>query len=405
MAVALTRGQRLKLADLFSENTLFSIGLTAEGGGITCDFACFGLNGAEKLADERYMTFFNQPTSPCGGVKLISSPGDQAGFAFDLSKLPSNIERFSVTASVDGLGGMAQLRSGHLRLLAGGSEVARFTFRGEDFAQERALMLGELYRKDGVWRLSVTGQGFDGGLSALVKHFGGTVNELHPTSSPPPTKQPSPTTVPFQPPPPRLSLNKITLDKKGESLSLEKKPGGFSKIKINLNWSRTVQKKTGLWGSNQSKGVDLDLGCFIEMKNGNRDVVQTLGQRFGSLDNPPYIKLSGDDRTGDVTEGEDLFINGQRWNELKKILVYAFIYEGVSNWDATNAVVSITVQGEPPLEVGLTHGQNDRGMCAIALLENVNGSIIVTKLAEYFQGHSNMDKHYGWGFSWKHGSK
>jgi hypothetical protein len=80
-----------------------------------------------------------------------------------------------VTASVDGPGVLSQLGSGYLRLLDGGNETARFAFTGADFAAERAVMLGTLYRKDGGWRFMAAGQGFDGGLDALVAHFGGAV--------------------------------------------------------------------------------------------------------------------------------------------------------------------------------------------------------------------------------------
>jgi hypothetical protein len=44
---------------------------------------------------------------------------------------------------------------------------------GADFASEKAVIPGELDRKDGHWRFGAVGQGFDGGLSALLKHFGG----------------------------------------------------------------------------------------------------------------------------------------------------------------------------------------------------------------------------------------
>jgi tellurite resistance protein TerA len=36
----------------------------------------------------------------------------------------------------------------------------------------------------------------------------------------------------------------------------------------------------------------------------------------------------GDDRTGSVSGGEWLHINGKQWSEIRRILVFAFIYEG-----------------------------------------------------------------------------
>jgi stress response protein SCP2 len=168
----LTRGQRLPVAR-FAPGGVFHIGLG--GHGLTLDFACFGLDQHGKLADERYMTFFNQPASPCGGVSVAALAGDAAAFAVDTRRLPPSIDQLVVTASVDGPGVLSELGAGYLRLVDGGIETARFAFTGADFAAERAVMLGTLYRKDGAWRFTAVGQGFEGGLDALVVHFGGAV--------------------------------------------------------------------------------------------------------------------------------------------------------------------------------------------------------------------------------------
>ena len=177
----LIKGQRLALSGLVAGNAV-QLGLA--GAGLALDFACFGLNAAGKLADERYMTFFNQPRTPCGGVEAAAPSGDAAGFRLQLDRLPASIERLVVTAAVDGAATMAQLGSGHLRLLDGGRELARFAFAGSDFAQEKAVMLLELYRKDGGWRCMAVGQGFNGGLDALVAHFGGEVEQAAPAAAP-----------------------------------------------------------------------------------------------------------------------------------------------------------------------------------------------------------------------------
>jgi tellurite resistance protein TerA len=41
-------------------------------GALVVDISCFGLDAAQKLSDERYMTFFNQPKTPCGGVAIAA---------------------------------------------------------------------------------------------------------------------------------------------------------------------------------------------------------------------------------------------------------------------------------------------------------------------------------------------
>ena len=62
----LIKGQRLALSGLVTGNVV-QLGLSSAG--VPLDFACFGLDAAGKLSDDRYMTFFNQPRTPCGGVE------------------------------------------------------------------------------------------------------------------------------------------------------------------------------------------------------------------------------------------------------------------------------------------------------------------------------------------------
>lgn len=168
----LSRGERLPLA-AHAPDGVVQAGLSARG--LALDFACFALDASGKLVDESYMTFFNQPASPCGGVRSAAVGADKDGFIFDLGRLPAAVERVVITASIDGGGRMSQLESGYLRLVHGGAEFARVELAGQDFAAEQAVMLGELYRKDGGWRFMAVGQGFDGGLAALVAHFGADV--------------------------------------------------------------------------------------------------------------------------------------------------------------------------------------------------------------------------------------
>ncbi|MDP3838556.1 MAG: TerD family protein, partial [Methylococcales bacterium] len=174
------KGQRVALTSLFQNQPqadCFQIGLCVSGNKDVVDFACFGLDSQQKLSDDAYMTFFNQPKTPCGAIELSTPAGDTLGFACQLAKLPTKIDKLVFTAAIDGATSMRQIQNGHLRFLLAGQEVARFAFSGIDFQDEKAVMLGELYRKDGTWRFSAVGQGFNGGMAALVQHFGGEVAE------------------------------------------------------------------------------------------------------------------------------------------------------------------------------------------------------------------------------------
>jgi uncharacterized protein YegL len=57
---------------------------------------------------------------------------------------------------------------------------ATFAFSGSDFQDEKAIIVGEMYQRDNQWRFGAVGQGFNGGLSALLTHFGGTEVEAAP---------------------------------------------------------------------------------------------------------------------------------------------------------------------------------------------------------------------------------
>lgn len=217
----IARGQRIKLQDLISSSKRFTLELRLDAGGLSVDAACFGLDAAKKLSDESYMTFFNQPSTPCGGVSLVGT----GRFEFDLERLPHAISSLVVTLAIDGPGTMNGLRPSALHVVHEGVEVAAHRFDGSAFAAERAIMLVELYRKDEVWRLNAIGQGFNGGLDALIVHFGGTVAEPA-ASSPPAPAVSAPTPAPA-PDPTRsaLSLEKRVEKEAPHLISLVKKVG------------------------------------------------------------------------------------------------------------------------------------------------------------------------------------
>lgn len=56
--------------------------------------------------------------------------------------------------------------------------MARFPVPG--LTSERALVLGEVYRREGRWRLRAVGQGWDGGLSGLATDYGVTIDQSGP---------------------------------------------------------------------------------------------------------------------------------------------------------------------------------------------------------------------------------
>ncbi|KUN82991.1 stress protein [Streptomyces bungoensis] len=183
MAREFQRGHKARISDLTAGTDLY-VGVQISAPGLTFDISCFGLDADERLSDDRYFIFFNQPKSPEESIQLLGAQaGDTESFRVTLDRIPSGIRKLSFTATIDGAGQMSQVNPGYLRIVAGGEEVARYSFSGAEFSTERAVMLGDLYFKD-VWRFAAVGQGFDGGLEALLKNFGGEVLEEEAPAAP-----------------------------------------------------------------------------------------------------------------------------------------------------------------------------------------------------------------------------
>ncbi len=194
---------------------------------------------------------------------------------------------------------------------------------------------------------------------------------------------------------------------KGQKVNLKKSGSGLGEILINLNWNARVSNQ-GFFRAifNIEKPIDLDLGCLYEMKDGRKGAIQALGKHFGSLKEFPYIALDGDDRTGNVSTGENLRVNGDKTSEFKRILVYTFIYEGIANWKQADAVVTIKYPQAEDLIVKMDIYDTSKKMCALAMLENVNDSTFsVEKIVNFYTGHQAMDRAFHWGMTWKAAKK
>ncbi len=149
---------------------------------------------------------------------------------------------------------------------------------------------------------------------------------------------------------------------------------------------------------------------MFELSDGTPGCVQALGNSWGNFNLPPHIQLDSDDRSGASTDGENTFINGDQFHQIKRAPIFTFIYDGAPNWGVTNGVVNIEVPGRAPVEVRLDNG-TDASMCAIAMIENTGGNLQITKIVEYFKQVGNKSTHemindrFRFGLRFKAGSK
>lgn len=188
---------------------------------------------------------------------------------------------------------------------------------------------------------------------------------------------------------------------KGCKINLEKK-NSLGEISVNLNWSK---KKKVLFFS-VSNPIDLDICCLYELKNGTIGSIQAVGRNFGILTDAPYISLDADDRTGERKEGETLKINGNKISEIKRILVFADMYDGVINWKDADGIVTIKYPENDDIIIKLDEFNSKDRICALALFENQNGETFsVEKIIKFYPNCSDMDKDFNWGLTWFSASK
>jgi tellurite resistance protein TerA len=386
----LTKGQKLKLKDLTETNNLkISLKLGWDKS-VDLDVSCFGLDEQGQLSDDKYFVYYNQKKSPEGAVELSNFAKGQADFVVNLDKLPSKIRRLTFTLTVDGDAPVSGLTASSISVADAnsGGEILSFPFTGADFSNEKAIMLFDVYFKD-QWRVAAVCQGFNQGLKALLEHFGGLVSDVPPSK---PVEKPSPG--------PTVSLKKVTLEKRGDAqiVDLTKKSGGSTSFHVNLNWD-PVEKKGWL----RKRTADLDLGCMFELIDGRKGVIQALGDSMGAKSSAPWIYLDKDDRSGASSDGENLYI--LRPDQIKRVLIFAFIYEGDFNFVEVNGRILIKEPDGSEILIKLNNPDAVNKHCAICLLANINGEIKITKEEKYVGSHIELDVAYGFGFRWVAGRK
>jgi stress response protein SCP2 len=195
--------------------------------GVEADISAYLLGEDGRVGGDHDMIFYNQPSGGGGAVALSAAAGAST-FAVDLARLPAAVDRITFCLTVDGGHRFASLARADLSV-SGGATAIRFPVP-RDGASEAAMILGELYRRQGVWKFRAVGQGFDGGLAPLARSFGIQVDD-EPVAAPAPA--PAPAAAPTAPPP------------QAGPVSLEKKVAAKAPHLVNLakTASVTLEKK------------------------------------------------------------------------------------------------------------------------------------------------------------------
>lgn len=190
MAISLQKGQRVSLDKIAPGLTAVFIGLgwdvnpTDTGNDFDLDASVFLLNAQEKLISDEHFIFYNNVNSPdpdksvkhMGDNLTGEGEGDDEVIIVDLRKVPTNVQRIVITVTIheaDKRGqNFGQVRNAFVRLVnvETKEEVLRYDLE-ENFSIETALIMTELYRKDGEWRMNAVGAGYQGGLQDLLNRY------------------------------------------------------------------------------------------------------------------------------------------------------------------------------------------------------------------------------------------
>lgn len=178
----LTKGANVKLRDLDAElgglTVVLETGDTIDGDVIDADVSLFLLGADKRVRSNDDFVFYNQPASADGAVhlrdKIRRSSTSAAVVTLNLDAVPDDVERVLLVASLDISTGRTFADTLGLRLLIqrtdDGSDLVSFEI--EDASTERAMLFGEFYRREGLWRFRAVGQGYAGGLEVAAHEYG-----------------------------------------------------------------------------------------------------------------------------------------------------------------------------------------------------------------------------------------
>jgi stress response protein SCP2 len=174
----LIKGQKIQLSQLLLTNELVVIVETNIYQNLKVDINCFGVNSNNQLLSKEYFISDNQLSSPCKAIENINNniKGNRT-FKINLSTLPATITRIIFILSLDNHS-ISDLDNCCLKIInSQGVTVAEFNFRGNNFIEEKALIIAEIYFKQ-VWRLGIVSQGFKNGLSSLLDQYGTKIEDI-----------------------------------------------------------------------------------------------------------------------------------------------------------------------------------------------------------------------------------
>lgn len=366
-----------------------------------------------KVRSDADFVFYNQPAGP--GVTHSAAPAGGDTITVDTAAVPDGIEKIVVTASLDAAGATfaGTEPTATVRNADDGSALASFT--PPRLGSETALVVVEIYRRAGAWKVRAVGQGYANGLAGIATDFGVTVDEpaapsaATPQAPPAPPAPPAPADqwappagapAPVAPPPAAAppappvapaaaapgtgtgtGTGKVNLDKgrvslqKNQTVSLVK--GGrplLGSVRMGLGWEPAFR----------GKNIDLDASVIA------------YGPDRKKIDNCFFGKLmilggavqhSGDNLTGEGA-GDDEAITvhlGGLPPEVTGLVFVVNSFSGQKFSDVAKAYCRLVdaQTGEELVRFDLTHAEPRTGVMMAKLIRQFSGEWEMTAMGEF----------------------
>jgi stress response protein SCP2 len=366
-----------------------------------------------KVRSDDDFIFYNQPAGP--GVTYRSGGGAAPDtIIVDTAAVPPGIEKIVVTASPDAAGQTFQgiEPTATLRNADDGSVLATFT--PPRLGPETALLVMEIYLRNGQWKARAVGQGYADGLAGIATDFGVTVEE--PAAAPQPVAPPHPGTPsqPVTPPPamqpqvtppapaappappaaaaPAPGAGKVNLDKgrvslqKNQTVSLVKAGRPLlSQVKMGLGWEPAF------------RGADIDLDASVIAYGPQRNHIDSC--YFGNLSIlNGAVKHSGDNLTGEGA-GDDEVITvdlGRLPQEVTGLVFTVNSFSGQKFTEVAKAYCRLldATTGEELVRFDLTHAEAQTGVMMAKLVRQFSGEWEMTAMGDFVKARTvrNMVK-------------
>lgn len=360
-----------------------------------------------KVRSDDDFIFYNQPSGP--GVTYRSGGGTAPdAIVVDTAAVPPGIEKIVVTASPDAAGQTFQgiEPTATIRGVDDGSVLATFT--PPQLGTETALVVVEIYLRNGAWKVRAVGQGYANGLAGIATDFGVSVEEpAAPAPAPaqpaqPAQPVPAPTTPPVDPrvaPPapapavpaaapaaPAPGAGKINLDKgrvslqKNQTVSLVK--GGqplLSQVKMGLGWEPAF------------RGKDIDLDASVIAFGPQRNHVDSC--YFGKLSIVNgAIKHSGDNLTGEGGGDDEVIVVdlGRLPQEVTGLVFTVNSFSGQKFTEVAKAYCRLidAATGEELVRFDLTNAEAQTGVMMAKLIRQFSGEWDMTAMGDFVKSRT-----------------